>query len=90
MHGHDKSQGHTAATESRHPRRSHSANCLTHTLMCKPMLRSEAERVAQRITTATGISLQHLKESAVPNTCPKTMDPQNAVPLASPLPCQHP
>ena len=62
---------------------------LTHTLTCKPTLRSEAERSAHELAAESSISSQDLEESAVPNTCPKTMDRQNAVPLASSLHCQY-
>ena len=64
-------------------------NCLTHTLTCKPMLRSEADRFANQVATESSISSQHLKESAVPSNCPKTMGPQYAVPLASSVPHQQ-
>ena len=65
-------------------------NCLTHTLTCKPMLCSEADRFANQMATESSTTSQHLKESAVPNTCPQTMDPKYAAPLASSLHCQHP
>ena len=61
----------------RHLWKSQSSNCLTHGLTCKPVLRSESERVTNQIATESSSSSRHLKESAVPNTCPKTMDPQN-------------
>ena len=41
----------------------------THTLTCKPMLRSKSERFANQ--SQSSIRSQHLKESAVRNTCPK-------------------
>ena len=43
-----------------------------------------------QMATESSITSQHLKESAPPNTCPKTMDPQNAAPLASSLPSDYP
>ena len=45
-------------------------NGLTHTLTCRPMLRPEAERCARQMATESNTTSQHLKESAVPNTCP--------------------
>ena len=44
-----------------------------------------APQFANQMATESTISSQHLKECVVPNTCPKTVDPQNAVPLASSL-----
>ena len=67
----------------RHPWKSQSCNRLTHTLTCQPMLRSESKRSTNQIATESSSSSQHLKESAVPNHCPKAMDSWNAVPLAS-------
>ena len=64
-------------------------NCLTHTRTCKPLPHSEADSLANQMATESRIGSQHVKASAVPNTRPKSMDPQNAVPLASARPC-HP
>ena len=50
----------------------------------------QAERFAKQMATESSISSQNLKESAVPDTCPKNLDPQNSVPVASSLPCEHP
>ena len=49
-------------------------NCLTHTLTCKPMLCSEADRFANQMATESSTTSQHLKESAVPNTCPNSTE----------------
>ena len=67
--------------------RSQSSNCLTHALTCRSMLHAEPERLANHTATESSISSQHLKESAVLQNCLKPMEPQNAVPLASSLPC---
>ena len=64
------------------------SSCLTHTLTYTPML--HLERFANQIATESSITSQNLKESTVPNTCPKNMDPQHAVSLASSLPCDSP
>ena len=50
-------------------------NCLKHSLPCKPMLRFRGRKICNKMATESTIISQHLKESAVPNTCPKTMDP---------------
>ena len=49
--------------------------CLLPIFMCKPMLHSEAERLANQTATESSASSQHLKEAAVPNPCPQTTDP---------------
>ena len=59
------------------------------TLTCQSMLRSNSHRFAKQNATGSSISPPHLKKSAVPNLCPKTMDHQYAVPLESSLPCRH-
>ena len=43
---------------------------------CRAVLPSEADRFAKRTAAERSIRSQHLSESAVPNTSPKTMDPQ--------------
>ena len=63
--------------------------CLTHTLMCRPVLHFRAERFANQMATESSINSQHLKDS-VGQALAKTVDPQNAVPLASSLHCRHP
>ena len=50
----------------RHNWKSHSSSCLTRTLTCNPMLRSESESVANQIATESSISSQYLKEPANP------------------------
>ena len=45
-------------------------NCLMHTFTCKPMPCSETERFANQMATKSSFSSEHMKESAVPNTCP--------------------
>ena len=69
---------------------SEAPNCLTHTSSASPGSVSEAERFANQKATESSISSQHLKGSAVPNTCPKTTGQQYEVPLESSLPCQQP
>ena len=49
--------------------------CVTHALTCRPTPRSEADRFANAMATERSISSQHLKESAVPNACPKDYGP---------------
>ena len=42
-------------------------------LTCKAMLRSEADKFANPIATEGSVSSRHLKDSAVPNTCPSAI-----------------
>ena len=51
-------------------------NCIMHTLACRPMLCSEAERFAHQMASESTIASQHLKEPAVPNDCPKHYGPR--------------
>ena len=63
-------------------------NCLTHTVKVQAPAPFRGRYICKSTATESSFNSQHLKESAVPNTFPKTMDAQNAVPGASPLHCR--